>query len=190
MVKRASGIVLHWLPLGITILLLGGLVIATTQQVYRTGLNDPQLRLVGDAVELLESGKELSTVVATSSFDAARSLAPFTAAYDAEGNPLAWNATVNGEAPRPPQEVFTRAKERGEKRFTWHPEENTRLAVVIRPVTKDGRFVAVGRNMSEIEGRIWSMTRINLASIFLIMLISLVLEGFGDWWRRRAIPTA
>lgn len=190
MQNRAAAIVMHWLPLGAAILLFGFMAILMAQQALRANLNDPQIQMVGDAVARLEQGASPEGVVATSSFDAAYSLSPFVAVYDQDGSPLAWSATVNGEAPKPPAGVFEYAKEQGWNRLTWQPEEKTRIALVVRPVGTGERYVAAGRNMDEAEGRIWMMVNIGISVTLMLLIVTLMLEVLGDWWRRRAYPVA
>ncbi len=187
---RSLALIVHWLPLAAAIALMGGMAIAMAQQALRAQLNDPQIQMVADAQALLEKGvapQQVATPTTPVPLDAAHSFAPFLAVYDAQGTPLAWSGTINGQAPKPPTDVFERAKEAGRNRVTWEPEEKVRIALVARPVNNGERYVAAGRNMAEVEDRIWLMTRIGLSSVLLILLITLVLEGFADWWRRKAV---
>lgn len=181
---------MHWLPLGAAIMLFGLMAVLMAYHALRENLNDPQLQMVGDTVALLEQGADPGSVVATSSFDAAFSLSPFLAVYDAGGNPLAWSATVSGEAPKPPAGVFESAREDGWNRVAWQPDEETRIALVVRPVGTGERFVAAGRNMDEAERRIGMMVNIGLSVAMLLLIVTLLLEVLGDWWRRRAYPSS
>ncbi|HVM73763.1 MAG TPA: hypothetical protein VMU13_02725 [Candidatus Paceibacterota bacterium] len=158
-----SGI--SWIPLGIAITILCGLVYATVQQNYRQSLNDPQIQMAEDAASALEQGASPSSIVPTQKVNIAESLAPWIAVYDASGAPIVASGVLDGMMPTLPHGVFdigtwhTYAEYRiplpvsgNEDRFTWQPRDDVRQAVVLVH-TSNGMFVASGRNMREVENR-------------------------------------
>src|SRR5580704_15937593 len=99
-------IVLAWLPLAVAITLLCALMYAAVQQNYRQSLNDPQIQMAEDAAAAIGNGASIASVIPQTEINIAQSLAPWIAVYDARGNPIASNATLDGALPRLPQGVF------------------------------------------------------------------------------------
>ena len=151
---------LAWLPLAVAITGICLLIYATVQQNYRESLNDPQIQMAQDGAARLASGGVPADLVqrGVTPVDAASSLAPWIAVYDASGTPLESSAVLDGKPPMPPQGIFELAKAQGNNlpHNTWQPESGVRIALVVVPVTSGhsaGYFVAAGRNMSEVENR-------------------------------------
>lgn len=159
---------LKWLPLGVAVTLVCGLVYVTVQQNYRQSLNDPQIQMAEDAAAELSSGKEIDEVVPTNIVDMTSSLSPWLAVYTNTGVPLLSSGKLNGELPQLPPGVFSTSTWKGyaedrfsmqvppdETRFTWQPASNVRQAVVLVHFDSANGigFVAAGRNMREVENR-------------------------------------
>lgn len=186
--NRFSGIFFHWLPIGVITIGLCGLLYVLIQQSYRSSLNDPQIQMAEDAASALAQGKQPAEIVPRGVLiDADKSLAPFIAVYDKNGNPLEASAMVNNLPPKPPIGVFEHAKINGENRVTWQPSPSTRIALVVRLVPNgSGWFVAAGRNMREVERRELYLAKEIGVSLIIILAASFVFDAVGDAWRRRA----
>ncbi len=182
--QRLLNVFFHWIPLGATIAILGICIYAVAQQNYRQGLNDPQIQMVEDAQTAINSGLSPVEVVGRAPlFDAEKSLAPFIVVYDSNYTPLESSASVGNTPPKPPSGVFEYAKAHGEDRVTWQPNPDTRIALVVRP-TKNG-FVASGRNMREVEGRIRDIGNKIYLGIIVLLIFTFCLDLIGDIYRRR-----
>ncbi len=146
----------------ITVLLL--LMYAVTQQVYRTGMDDPQVQMARDIAVKLKVGKRMEEVLPADTIDLARSLAPFVVLYDTAGMPLRSSGILDGTMPRIPVGLFQQVSLYGEHRVTWQPRPGVRMAMVIASVgASPVQFVAAGRSMRETEQRTTNMS----ATIFI-----------------------
>lgn len=146
--------------------LVCGLVYATVQQNYRQSLNDPQIQMAEDAAAQLDGGAAPDAVVPnTAKVNMAASLAPWLAVYDSSGQPIVSSGYLNNAMPSLPSGVFATstwkqyAEDRiamqipsNETRFTWQPQPDVRQAVVL-VAASNGKYVAAGRNMREVEDR-------------------------------------
>lgn len=172
-----------WLPLAAAITLLVGLIYATVQQVYRTGANDPQIQMAEDAAALLRSGASPESILPPNSVDLSMSLSPFLIVYDAAGEPVVSNTTLNGSAPVIPFGSLDYARANGQNRVTWQPAPSVRIASVIVPISGgDGGYVLAGRSLREIEYRVEQLTlKLGLgwlASLVGTFVLVLLLEKF------------
>ncbi len=186
--KRLTHVFFHWFPLGVAIIFVFGFIYAGLQQEMRQSLNDPQIALARDIQKSVEAGelqppqirKQYSTV------DIENSLSSFVIFYDESGNVLDSSALLDEKAPRVPQGVLDYAKSHEENRVTWEPKKGTRIALVVRPLkVESGWFVAVGRNMSEVESRIQIMTLKLFIALLLTLLGTYAADVVGDEYRRR-----
>jgi hypothetical protein len=145
----------YWLPIAVAITALAGLVYLVAQQTYRQSANDPQIQLAEDAVAQLQAGAQPQTLVGSNKVDLARSLAPFLIIYDDTGSPIASSVQLNGQTPSPPSGVFTDARNSGEDRISWQPQEGVRSATIMTRFggTHPG-FVLSGRSLRETEKRV------------------------------------
>lgn len=123
------------------------------QQVYRQGANDPQIKMAADLAEQYRQGGDVG-LDQLPKVDPSKSLSAFAIAYDGRGQVLASNMELNGKTPPLPEEVRRFVRQYGEKRFTWQPAGNTRIAAVVRYFDggKPG-FVLAGRSLREVEER-------------------------------------
>lgn len=145
----------YWLPIAAAITALSGLVYVVAQQTYRQSANDPQIQLAEDAAAQLEAGAQPQALVASNKVDMARSLAPFLIIYDDIGSPLASSVQLNGQTPPLPLGVFTEARQSGEDRLTWQPQEGVRSATIITHFAgPHPGFVLSGRSLTEVEKRV------------------------------------
>jgi hypothetical protein len=133
-------------------------------------------------------------VAINDTIDIAQSLSPFLITYDAEGNPVASRAKLNGKIPSPPKGVFNDVRSIGEERFTWQPAGGARYATVVLHIPASGNvkegFVLAGRSMREVESRIDHTSQ--LALLTWLGMMGLILVGtvaFG-WWTRPRVEAA
>ena len=177
----------HWLPLAVAITGACFLIYLGVQQNYRQSLNDPQVQMAEDAVTMLLSGKQVTDVVgADVPFDAGKSLRPFIAVYDENGNLTLSSAIVNGVQPVPPRGIFDYARQYGENRVTWQPAPGTRIALVVRPAPIGlGSFVVAGRNMREVESRDTQFLHVIIFGWLVILFATFLCEIFGELLSRR-----
>ena len=164
------------------------------QQVYREGLNDPQIQMVEDAAMRLSSAAAPADVVPQGSpVDIANSLSPWIAVYDAQGSELASSGQLNGAPPSLPAGVFDTAQwlthpsglyfnqsPVAQNRFTWQPNPTVRQAVIVAQTPDKKYFVAAGRNMREVEQRIEHEGEIVFA-VWLFTLGCLFVASFILW---------
>jgi hypothetical protein len=165
---------ISWIPLGIAITLLSGLIYVTVQQNYRQSLDDPQIQMAEDAANEIEAGVAPGAAAAgVQAIDIRNSLAPWIAVFDASGKMLVSSGSLEDKAIQLPAGVFdmdswhTYAEDgirvpvpHNEDRFTWQPRPDVRQAVVLIAVPEDNSYVyvAAGRNMREVEDREAALT--------------------------------
>src|SRR5438045_3435796 len=90
----------NWLPLGIAVICICGLIYAVVQQNYRQSLNDPQIQMTEDAITALNTGKQPAEIVNKSApVNISKSLLPFLAIYDEKGKLLVTDGNINGDSP-------------------------------------------------------------------------------------------
>ncbi|HEV3245303.1 MAG TPA: hypothetical protein VG102_03020 [Candidatus Paceibacterota bacterium] len=166
---------LKWLPLGVAVTLLCGLICATVQQNYRQSANDPQIQMAEDAAVQLSAGAKPGGVVQTpDAVDITNSLAPWLAIYNNDGVAIISSGVADGAIPVLPQGVFDMstwkkqyAEDRipmqlppNETRFTWQSGAGVRQALVMvhYDSPSGSGYVVAGRNISEIENRVQTLT--------------------------------
>jgi hypothetical protein len=175
---------LYWLPIAFCATALAGLVYVAVQQSYRQGANDPQIQMAEDAAAQIEAGQQPGTVVGSSTVDMARSLAPYLIVYDEAGHVQAASVQLNGQVPSIPAGVLAAARQSGENRLSWQPQEGVRSAAV---VTYFGGshpgFVLAGRSLREVEDRESQLTQmvglawvVGLVGSFVLWLAALWLN--------------
>lgn len=148
-----------WLPLAVVISGVFGFSYIALQQSYRLGLNDPQIQMAEDAASALNNNTPLDSVVPSEQIDISKSLKPWIAVFNPQGQQIASSGFITESVPLTmPHGLFIMSKdynynlvEYGEDRITWQPKGGVRQAIVIVPTTSG--FVVAGRNMKEIEGR-------------------------------------
>jgi len=145
------------------------------QQVYRTGLDDPQIEMTRNICLEIEQGKSWENIIRKDTIDITKSLSPFIVLYDAAGKPIYSNAVLDGHMPAVPPGLFDIVKNKGEHRVTWQPRNAVRMAMVIKKInTSPLQFVAAGRSMTEVEERTDSLrTMVFFAWVICIGIILL-----------------
>ena len=178
--KGLTGIFISWIPLGIVIVGLCGLISVTVQQNYRMSLNDPQIQMAQDAATAISRGVSVSMVVPSVSIDIATSLAPFVIVYDDTGKPVAYSGTISGAVPVPPKDVFSYANEHGSDRLSWEPQPGIRTAIDVERIPGNSGYVLVGRNMREVEARESDLTMIVGLGMIVLLLATFIANVFAQ----------
>ena len=175
---------------------MSALAYMTVQQNYRESLNDPQVQIAEDAARALVSGVIPAELVPRDqSIDIAQSLATWIAVYDEKGVGVESNGVLDGAPPRVPQGVLDAAAANagkdtnipGQNRVSWQPRAGVRSAVVVQHFTgpKMNGFVAVGRNMREVEDHEAQLTSTIFYSWILTLLVTLIVQLGARYSRRR-----
>lgn len=146
-----------WIPLGVIIFGLCGVVYLGLQQNYRQSAYDPQIQMAEDI------GNASSTFVSAASstqtqtkINISQSLATFTMVFDDTGKLVSSTGILDDQQTMPtvPSGVFDYTRAHGEDRLSWEPKPGVRIATVVhRLKASDSGFVLVGRNMREVEMR-------------------------------------
>lgn len=145
--------------IAILVTILCGLIYVTVQQSYRSAANDPQLQLAKDISYKLEQGHPVDNLLLNDSIEVSRSLSPFVALYDNDGNPVRSTATLDGEFPKLPKGVFDFTRKNKEDVLSWQPRRGVRMAMVVEYVHASNiSFVAAGRSLEEVEKRESNLT--------------------------------
>lgn len=170
----------HFIPLGVAITGVCGLVYLVAQQNMRIEGNSPQIQISQDAASLLASGEDVSKVVPPGSVEISKSLAPFVSVFDDSGKIIKSNAKLDGKDISIPLGVFEYTKKNTEDRITWQPRVGVRSAIVVNrwQSPKSSGFVVSGRSLTEIESQeAVLLTRVTLAwltTLFATFISSLI----------------
>lgn len=98
------------------------------------------------ATQFKKNGK----VILPQPVDITKSLEPFEILYNNSGKIVSSSGLLNGNTPQLPVGVFSDVKEKKELRFTWQPQEKTKIAAVMVLADEKG-FVLAGRNLRLVE---------------------------------------
>ncbi len=159
-------------------------------QMYRQSADDPQVQIAYDIKAALENGAPPATLLPSFPSDLEKSLSPFAIIFDDSSNVVVSSATLNGDVPKPPQEIFDGARTLTEHRATWQPRPDIRVAVVMLRVSAGGKnpvagFVAVGRSLREAERREADAALQVTFAWATVLLILIVYAAFSGFWERR-----
>jgi hypothetical protein len=158
LIKLIRQILPFWIPLGVGVTLICGLIYATVQQDYRQSANDPQVQIAEDVVYAIEGGRKADTIVSPTApkVDMEKNLDAYVIVYNDKGEVLNSSAQLENKAPQLPSGVLDFVRKNGEERLTWEPKKDVRHAVVVKRY-KDG-FVLAGRSLREVEKREQKLT--------------------------------
>ena len=175
---NVKAILQHWLLVAIVVTGLIGLLYAAVQQDIRQSANDPQIQMAEDAAVKLAGGQSFQGVVPSEKVDIATSLAPYLIIFDANGNPIASSAQLDGQTPTIPSGVFDSVRKNGEDRITWQPQSGVRSAIVVTQFTGSASgFVVAGRSLREVEKREDGLLQILEAGWIVMMLATFVVTA-------------
>ena len=176
----------RWLPLGLAITMVCGIVYILVQQTYRQNANDPQVMVAHDIAAGLDAGKRPVELVSRETVDPSTSLAPFVIVFDADRRVVVSTLLLAGKTPEPPGGVLDAAKASGENRVTWQPRPDARIAAVVVPVKGDGQgYVLAGRSLREVEKRV-SILTLSMGVGWAATMIATLLASLATVWIERS----
>ncbi len=148
---KASPIFTH-LAAAAVITMVIGLVYVAVQQNYRGGANEIQAQVATEISNRLQKNQSIEKLWPDDTIELTRSLRLFIELYDANKQPVATTALLNGSIPEIPHGVMEIARINNENRITWMPQSDVRMAMVVQHVNSPhAAYVAVGRSLKEVE---------------------------------------
>jgi hypothetical protein len=184
--KLIINVFLRWLPLAAAITILSGTIYVAVEQVYRMNANDPQIQMAHDAAQALEDGKFLEQLLPEhrdAEIDITRSLAPYWAMYDDDGELM--DSDTLPDTPLLydlPRGMFEYARQHGEDRVTWEPLPGVRSAVVlVHAGGKLGGFILAGRSLREVEARVDQLSVLVGAGWITALVVSFIAAMVCGW---------
>jgi len=179
--KFITSVLKTWLPFAAAITLVCGIIYGTVQTSYRSGANDPQFQLAGDAAYALSQGTDPKLLISAKQTEISRSLSPYLIIYDDHGAAVAGDGVLDGKIPSMPSGVldFTRAHDQDV--ITWQPREGVRSALVIQHVSSGyNGFVVAGRSLREVERRESTLVeQVGIGWIVSLIALLLVIAAIG-----------
>lgn len=160
----------NWLGYAAVVTLLCLVVYGAVQQSFRQSANDLQFQLALDAVNAINRGTDPKLLTGAQRLDLASTLSPYVIIYDANGNPIASNITLDGRIPKPPAGALNEARSNGTNSVTWQPRPGIRQATVMM-ATRRGYLVVAGRSLQNTEDHI---DRLGIM-VFLGWIVSMVI---------------
>lgn len=139
-----------WLGTALILCVVFGTFYVVAQQILRSGANEPQIQMAQNIAIQLLAGKSPESTVFDGHTDIGKTLAPFTIIYNKTGKVVTSTALLNGNTPELADGVIGDTIKYGEKRFTWAPDKNVRIAAVTM-TGGDKYIVLTGRNLQEVE---------------------------------------
>lgn len=151
---KQTNIFTHFAAAAVVTILVA-LVYASVQQAHRSGANDPQLQIARDITNDLKNQNATNKWFSSDKIELSQSFSAFNVLYNDKGEPLMSTGVLNGKMPVLPKGVFDHAMRYGENVFTWQPQKDIRIAIVLRSAQSSSSwsYVAVGRSLSEVEQR-------------------------------------
>ena len=173
-----------WVPLAAALTCAAVLSYGAGQQLNRQGLNDPQIQMVRDAANEMESGRlqPPDIVKALPHIDITKSLSPFIAIYDESGNLLDSSGVRGTNKITPPIGLFEEVQKRGEYLVSWQPTPTERYAIVLKRMNiESGWVVVAGRSMSVAEDRTQHLGSLVVAGWLVSLVITLIACMVSLW---------
>ena len=168
----------NWLGYATVVSLLCLLVYTVAQQNFRQSANDPQYQLAQDAVNAINQGTDPKLLTGPQRLDLASTLSPYVLIYDANGNAVGNNITLDGQIPKPPAGALNEARSNGVNSVTWQPRAGIRQATVMMTTNK-GYVVVAGRSLKNTEehiSRIGTLVLFGWAASLVAMLMIVFLQ--------------
>lgn len=153
--KTTINVLLSWIPLALVCVLTIGTSYGLVQQNYRQSANDPQVQIIQNVSDLIESGTDLQRVFdSTTQVDISKSLDSFVIIFDENMNSLYSTGILDGKTPSLPKGVLDATKRMGQHTVTWEPKKGVRIAAVVQYVAgTTPRYVLAGKSIRVIEKR-------------------------------------
>jgi len=161
----------YWLPVAVAVTGVYLLVAGAAQQNLRQNADDPQIQLAEDTAAKLAAGQSVQAVLPTDKVNIAKSLAPYIIIFDANGQPIAASAQLDGQMPTIPSGVFNSVRQSGTDKFTWQPRDGVRSAVTVTQFKEaSSGFVLAGRSLREVERREDAILQLLNLGLFAILV--------------------
>jgi hypothetical protein len=181
---RQPNILTHLAAAAIVTIMIA-LVYTSVQQVHRSGANDPQLQIARDISNKLKKGEAVKKWFSGDTIEISQSLSVFNALYNDKGEPVMSTGLLNGKMPLLPIGVFDHAMRYKENVFTWQPQKDVRVAIVLRSAqSSPGSYVAAGRSLHEVELREENLRWMVFISWLLCMGV-IMLHGLISFFKNR-----
>lgn len=143
----------NWFGYAAVITLMCFLIYIIAQQNFRMNANDPQYQMAEDAVTALDKGADPKSLAGTSAqLDISQSLSSYLIIYDAAGNRVAGEATLDGAPLKIPRVAIDYVQKNGSDAVTWQPVPGVRQAMV--GLRAKGYLAFTGRSLRKVEERI------------------------------------
>ena len=168
----------NWVGYAAVVTLLCFLVYIIAQQNFRQSANDPQTQLAQDVVNAINNGGDPNLLTGTRQVDLASTLSPYVLIYDANGNAVVNNITLDGQIPKPPAGALNEARGNGVNSVTWQPRPGVRQATVMM-ATHKGYVVVAGRSLQTTEdhiARLGGQVLLGWIASLIVMLAVVVLQ--------------
>lgn len=126
------------------------LVFLSGQFLLRSSANDPQIEIAENLARVYSLG---SPIQMQPLIPIEQSLSLFAMVADNTGTVVTSTGLLHNAIPQPPKTLFTDANT--ERRTTWQPEKNVRIATVVVPfhTPSINGYVLTGRSLKETESR-------------------------------------
>lgn len=171
-------VVKMWLPLGVTITILCGLVYGLSQYSLKMSANDPQIQMSEDLAKRLATGENPMLLMPTEIVNLNEGLGTFVIVFDETGQIMSSTARLDGKVRGVPMGVLDHAKRQGQNKVTWMPQPGLRFATVTTAFSgaRNGT-VLVGRSLRLIEAR-----QRQIESYVLMGCLLALSSSFGLMW--------
>lgn len=127
-------------------------VFAGFQQSMRMGANQPQIQMTQHVTSMMTHGQSVNGFHTSHPIEIQQSLAPFLVIYNNQGAPVVSTGELYGRTPVIPMGVLAYAKQHGQDKLTWQPEQGVRIAAVVQyHANHGGGFVLAGRSLRVVE---------------------------------------
>jgi Ca2+/Na+ antiporter len=143
----------NWLGYAAVVTLLCFLVYVVAQQTFRQSANDPQYQLAQDAASAINKGADPKSIVGAAPVEISTTFSPYLLIYDAHGNSIGNNITLDGKTPKLPNGVLETTRRQNTNVVTWQPRAGLRQATVMVSAGR-GYTIVAGRSLQTTEERI------------------------------------
>lgn len=148
-------------------------IFGVTQQVLRSGANDPQIQMAESVSASLEMGVPTYQLV-PGVVHIEHNLSPFVLIYDRTGKLLSGDGLLGNALAKIPPGVLTAADGQEYNAVTWQPQSAVRVATVT--VASKHYYVVSGRSLKEVEKR--EQQTLTIALVGGIVAATALLAGF------------
>ncbi|HSX28858.1 MAG TPA: hypothetical protein VLF60_05415 [Candidatus Saccharimonadales bacterium] len=165
----------YWLLAVVASAIVVGFGSVAIQQNYRQNANDPQVQYAEDISNALEQGASPDQLGGGSTVDPRKSLGLFLIVTDENKKVQTSTMSLDNNSPVPPDGTFTAAKKGKEQRFTWQPQKDVRVAVVMKHFGgKQSGFIMVARSLTEIEKRETQLMGMSFAAFVALVVVATI----------------